>query len=134
MDKKEIIERITSELGDLFVYNININFQIKKTEIDFGEYITENSLPIKKVIFKNVIWQEFSEFDFCNIFNTIEIDNNFEDFKIRHFKYFDKMKNHISNEQIQEIKEFGNKYYTFKQTSGINCFIVTKIELEILNI
>jgi len=30
------------------------------------------------MIFENVVWQEFSEFDFVNIFNVIEIENSFE--------------------------------------------------------
>lgn len=123
--------QITSEFGDLFAYKLNINFQTKVTEIYFGEYITENSRPIKKMIFENVVWQEFSEFDFDNIFNTIEIDIRFETFLERHTEYFEKMKNYISQRHLEGIKANDNKFYSFRQSAGFNCFIVTKSELKI---
>lgn len=131
METKEERDEITAEFGDLFAYNLNINFQTRMTEIQFGENITENSKTIKKMIFENVVWQEFSEFDFCNIFNSIEIDNNFNAFREKHTEYFEKMKNYISLGQVDEIKATGNKYYTFLQTCGFNCFIITKNEMKI---
>jgi len=70
--------KLNEEFGDLFAYNLSVNFQNIVTEIYYGEYITENAPPIKKMIFENVVWQEFSEFDFVTIFNVIEIENSFE--------------------------------------------------------
>lgn len=131
MESKEIIDQITIEFGDLIAHDLSINFQTRKTEVHFGESITENSKSVKKMIFENVVWQEFSEFDFCNIFNTIEIDNDFKTFKEKHTKYFDKMQNYISQEDLDEIKATENKYYTFIQSAGFNCFIITKSELKI---
>jgi hypothetical protein len=131
METKAERDEITAEFGDLFVHNLIINFQRRITEIYFGENITENSNTIKKMIFENVVWQEFSEFDFCNIFNSIEIDNDFNVFKKKHFEYFEKMKNYISHNQLEEINAPGNRYYTFLQTCGFNCFIIAKNDLKI---
>ncbi len=60
--------KLNEEFGDLFPYNLSVNFQNKVTEVYYGEYITENEPPIKKMIFENVVWQEFSEFDFRSKF------------------------------------------------------------------
>ena len=125
---------ITEQLGDLFAYNLNINFQTKKTFIEFGEYISENSKPCKILIFNNVIWQEFSEFDFCNIFNSIEIEYDFKKFYEINSKYFEKMKNYISAEKMEEIMSENNIFYSFLQTSGFNCFVITKEKLKIQTI
>jgi hypothetical protein len=62
--------------------------------------ITENAAPIKKMIFENVVWQEFSEFDFVNIFNIIVVGNNFEVFFYSYLSYFNTMKNYISEDNV----------------------------------
>ena len=92
--------KLNEEFGDLFAYNLNVNFQNKVTEIYYGEYITENAAPIKKMIFENVVWQEFSEFDFVNIFNIIVVGNNFEVFFYSYLSYFNTMKNYISEDNV----------------------------------
>jgi hypothetical protein len=108
-----------------------LNFQRKVTEIYYGEYITENSSPIKKMIFENIVWQEFSEFDFANIFNIIEVENSFEAFFNNHLSYFNKMKKYISEDNMDAIKMPALFYYTFRQTSGFDCFIITKTAVKI---
>lgn len=132
MNTEESRDNITSEFGDLFAYNISVNFQTKMTEIHFGENITENSKPIKRMIFENVVWQEFSEFDFVNIFNTVELDSDFDTFLRKHMEYFEKMKNYISHSKLEEISARGNYYYRFVPTAGFNCFVITKSELKIV--
>ena len=126
--------KISNDFGDLFIYEININFQTKLTEIYFGDFVTHESKATKKMIFKNIIWQEFSEFDFTNIFNTIEIEYNFEKFKMKHSEYFTKMKNHISSDTMDEIIDNSNFYYSFRQTCGLNCFVITKNEIIVENL
>ena len=121
---------LTNEFGDLFVLNLNVNFVNNKTEIIFGKNL--DSLPIKKMLFNDVIWQEFSEFDFENIFNSIEIFKNFESFYNAKQPYFNKMKNYISSEKMLEIRSPNLFYYSFLQTSGMNCFVITKAEVQIL--
>ena len=121
---------LTNEFGDLFVLNLNVNFVNNKTEIIFGKNL--DSLPIKKMLFNDVIWQEFSEFDFENIFNSIEIFKNFESFYNAKQPYFNKMKNYISSEKMLEIRNPNLFYYSFLQTSGMNCFVITKAEVQIL--
>lgn len=123
--------KLNEEFGDLFAYNISVNFQNKVTEIYYGEYITENASPIKKMIFENVVWQEFSEFDFVNIFNVIEVENSFEVFFNSHLRYFNHMKKYISEDNMNAIKMPALFYYTFRQTSGFNCFIITKTAVKI---
>jgi len=130
MKKDEIIK----ELGDLFVCNLNLDFQDRKTIIEFGINIYEVSKPTKKMIFDNVIWQEFSQFDFVNIFNSVEIDDNFKTFSEKHNLYFEKMKNYISSDSLEELKSAKNKFYIFKQTAGFDCFIITKDEIRIEDI
>ena len=122
---------ITIEFGDLFAYNLNINFQSKKTFIEFGEIITEKSKPTKRILFHEIVWQEFSEFDLTNIFNTIEIDHDFDLFYKKHIDYFQRMKNYISEHKMSEIKSEKNIYYTFLQTYGFNCFVIVQQEIEI---
>ena len=130
MKKDEIIK----ELGDLFVCNLNLDFQDRKTILEFGINIYEVSKPTKKMIFDNVIWQEFSQFDFVNIFNSVEIDDNFKTFSEKHNLYFEKMKNYISSDSLEKLKSAKNKFYTFKQTAGFDCFIITKDEIRIEDI
>lgn len=127
-------DKVTRELGDLFVYNLNVDFRERKTTLEFGQYIKADSKPTKKIIFANVILQEFSQFDFVNIFNTVEIDDNFETFSKKHNLYFVKMKNYISSDLLEELKSAKNKFYTFKQTAGFDCFIITKDEIRIEDI
>ncbi|MNT40260.1 hypothetical protein D3C72_1765650 [compost metagenome] len=122
---------INEEFGDLFAYSLSLNFQRKVTEIYYGEYITENSSPIKKMIFENIVWQEFSELDFANIFNIIEVENIFEAFFNNHLSYFNKMKKYISEDNMDAIKMPALFYYTFRQTSGFDCFIITKTAVKI---
>ena len=45
---------LEEEFGDLFAYSLSLDFQRKVSEIYYGEYITETSTPIKKMIFENV--------------------------------------------------------------------------------
>lgn len=127
-------DQITTEIGDLFAYNLNINFQSKKTFIEFGEIITETSKPNKRILFHEIVWQEFSEFDLTNIFNTIEIDQDFDSFEKKHFKYFQRMKNYISEHKMSEIKSKKNIYYTFIQSCGFNCFVIAQQDIEIQDI
>lgn len=96
-----------------------------------GFNITESATPIKKMIFENVVWQEFSEFDFVNIFNIIEVENGFEVFFNNHLHYFNSMKNYIAEDKMNAMKMPGLLYYTFRQTCGFNCFIITKTTLRI---
>lgn len=123
--------KLNEEFGDLFAYNLSVNFQNKITEIYYGEYITENAAPIKKMIFENVVWQEFSEFDFVNIFNVIEIENSFEEFFNNHLRYFNAIKNYISEDNMEAMKLPNLFYYTFRQTCGFNCFVITKTEMRV---
>ncbi|WP_278551009.1 hypothetical protein [Elizabethkingia bruuniana] len=122
---------ITEEFGDRFAYNLNVNFQTKTTIIDFGRYITEDSAPNKKMIFRNIIWQEFSEFDFCNIFNTIEIDRSFAVFYKKKKKYFENMEKYIPEKILIELMTKDLYFYSFVQTKGLDCFVITERELEI---
>ncbi|MNN89082.1 hypothetical protein D3C81_2068480 [compost metagenome] len=83
------------------------------------------------MIFENIVWQEFSELDFANIFNIIEVENSFEAFFNNHLSYFNKMKKYISEDNMDAIKMPALFYYTFRQTSGFDCFIITKTAVKI---
>ncbi|WP_312186557.1 hypothetical protein [Sphingobacterium sp.] len=122
---------LEEEFGDLFAYSLSLDFQRKVSEIYYDECITETSNPIKKMIFENVVWQEFSEFDFVNIFNGIEIAYSFEEFVNGHLQYFNRMKNYITEDAMTAMKMQSLFYYTFLQTCGFNCFIITKTEVKI---
>ena len=75
-------EKLTELIGDLTIFDLNIDFKNKSIIMNLGYLPFEDKKPIKKIIFSNVIWQDFFGFDKENIQNVIEYTNDFNIFLI----------------------------------------------------
>ena len=117
----------TEVLGDLFVYDLQVDFILKKTTIIFGVHPEANLKPTHSLTFTDVIWQEFREFEDYNILFDIEVSNSFKEFSDREKDYLRRMEKYIPSDLLLAIKKDKNlKYYFIRATKGLGGFVICK--------
>ena len=124
-------EKLTELIGDLTIFDLNIDFKNKSNIMNLGYLPFEDKKPIKKIIFNNVIWQDFFGFDKENIQNVIEYTNDFNIFLKYKKDYIDNNIKYFPTDLFEILKNNQHHYYYSKPTLGVEFLIITQTEIII---
>lgn len=126
-------KKITELIGDLTVFDLNIDFKNKSIIVNLG-YLPFGKNPIKKITFNDVIWQDFFGFDRENIQNVMEYTNDFNIFLEHKKDYIEKNIKYLPIDFLETLKNNQHHYYYSKPTLGFEFLIITQTEIIISDI
>ena len=123
-------EKLTELIGDLTIFDLNIDFKNKSIIMNLG-YLPFEKNAIKKITFNNVIWQDFFGFDRENIQGSIEYTNDFNIFLEHKKDYIEKNSKYFPINFLETLKNSQHHYYYSKPTLGFEFLIITQTEIII---
>ncbi len=111
----------TEIFGDGIVTSLNFDFEKRETKLKVKQDATH------EIIFKDIVWQEFSNFDINNIIFDIETTDSFHDFSERHKTFLESRKNYFPSELLQQLQKDNTlKYYFIGTSPGFDSFIICR--------
>jgi hypothetical protein len=123
-------EKLTELIGDLTVFDLNIDFKNKSIIMNLG-YLPFDKNPIKTISFQNIVWQDFFGFDIDNIQNTVEYTNDFNIFLEHKKDYIEKNLKYSPINLLNNLQNSQYHYYYSKPTLGFEFLIITQTEIII---
>lgn len=123
-------EKLTELIGDLTIFDLNIDFKNKSIIVNLG-YLPFEKNAIKKITFNDVFWQDFSSFHKENIQGSIEYTNDFNIFLEHKKDYIEKNIKSLPIDFLETLKNNQHHYYYSKPTLGFEFLIITQTEIII---
>jgi len=123
-------EKLTELIGDLTVFDLSIDFKNKSITLHLG-YLPFEKNPTKKIIFNDIIWQDFSSFHKENIQSMIEYTNDFNIFLEYKKDYIEKNIKYLPIDLLETLKNNQHHYYYSQPTLGFEFLIITQTEISI---
>ncbi|MGL5234551.1 MAG: hypothetical protein ACRC8Z_07345 [Empedobacter falsenii] len=123
-------EKLTELIGDLTIFDLNIDFKNKSIIVNLG-YLPFEKNAIKKITFNDVFWQDFSSFHKENIQGSIEYTNDFNIFLEHKKDYIEKNIKSLPIYFLETLKNNQHHYYYSKPTLGFEFLIITQTEIII---
>ena len=123
-------EKLTELIGDLTIFDLNIDFKNKSIIMNLG-YLPFEKNAIKKITFNDFFWQDFSNFHKENIQGSIEYTNDFNIFLEHKKDYIEKNIKYLSIDFLETLKNNQHHYYYSKPTLGFEFLIITQTEIII---
>lgn len=123
-------EKLTELIGDLTIFDLNIDFKNKSIIMNLG-YLPFEKNAIKKITFNDFFWQDFSSFHKENIQGSIEYTNDFNIFLEHKKDYIEKNIKYLPIDFLETLKNNQHHYYYSKPTLGFEFLIITQTEIII---
>ena len=95
---------------------------LKQSNGNGDKYYTLSTL-----IFTDVAWQDFRDFNTFNCVWGIEFSEDFNDFAKNEKKYLERMRNYFSAGEYEDLKANNSlKYFSIISTAGLDGFVICR--------